>query len=88
MINPPNYKVWAINKEYLNNKDLEIIKNKDIIKDENLLELQVWEYNPKLFTKNDIVDIVSLYATLKEENGERIEQALEEVLEGEIWYTD
>lgn len=88
MINPPNYKVRAINEGYLNNKDLEIVKNKDIIKDEKLVELQIWEYNPKLFTKKDIVDTMSLYASLKEENDERIEQALEEVLRGEIWYTD
>lgn len=88
MINSPNYKVRAITKEFLNNKDLEIVKNKDIIKDEKLVELQIWEYNPKLFTKKDIVDTMSLYASLKEENDERIEQALEEVLLGEIWYTD
>lgn len=87
MINPPKYKVRAINQEYLSNRDLEIIKNEDIIKDENLVELQIWEYNPKLFTKKHVVDTMSLYASLKEENDERIEQALEEVLRGEIWYT-
>ena len=87
MLNPPNYKVRAIYEGYLNSKDLEIIKNEDIIKDEKLVELQIWRYNPKLFAKEDTVDKVSLYASLKEENDERIEQALEEVLRGEIWYT-
>lgn len=88
MINPPNCKVRAINDGYLNDKDLEIIKNTDIIKDENLVELQVWSYDPKLFIKNNIVDIASLYLTLKEENDERIEQALEEALRDQTWYTD
>lgn len=85
MINPPNYKVRAINDGYLNSKNLEIVKNKDIVKDEKLVELQIWEYNPRLFTRRDIVDPVSLYASLKEETDERIEQALEEVLRGEKW---
>lgn len=88
MLNPPNYKVRAIYEEYLKGKDLEIIKNEDIIKDEKLVELQIWGYDPKHFTKKDIIDRVSLYASLKEENDERIEQALEEALRGGIWYTD
>jgi hypothetical protein len=88
MINPPKYKVRAIYTEDLKLNDLEIIENIDIIKDENLVEIQIWEYNPRIFTKKSIVDIVSLYASLKEENDERIEQALEEVLRGEKWYTD
>ncbi len=88
MINPPGHKVRAIYDENLNKNDLEIIKNKDIIKDEKLLELQIWKYNPKIFTKKDIVDPASLYVSLEKENDERIEQALEEVLRDEIWYMD
>lgn len=88
MLNPPNYKVRAIYEGYLESEDLETIKNEDIINDERLVELQIWGYDPKLFTKKDIVDRVSLYASLKEENDERIEQALEEALGGGTWYTD
>lgn len=88
MINPPGHKVRAIHSEDLNKNNLEIINNKDIIKDKKLIELQIWEYEPKFFTMKDIVDNVSLYASLKKENDERIEQALEEVLRGEEWYMD
>jgi len=88
MINPPDHKVKAIYSDDLNKNNLEVINNKDIIRDENLLELQIWEYDPKLFTMSDIVDRVSLYASLKNENDERIEQALEEVLREEKWYMD
>ena len=88
MLNPPNYKVRAIYEEYFVSEDLETIANEDIINDERLVELQIWGYDPKLFTKKDIVDRVSLYASLKEENDERIEQALEEALGGGTWYTD
>ena len=88
MINPTGHKVRAIYGNDLNIKDLEIVKNEDIIKDEKLLELQVWEYDPKLFANKDIVDRASLYSSLKKENDERIEQALQEVLRDEIWYMD
>lgn len=88
MINPPGYKIRAIYGDNLMGSDLEIIKNRDIVKDENLVELQMWEYDPKLFAKEGNVDIVSLYASLKEDKDERVEQALEEVLRGEKWYTD
>ncbi len=88
MINSPEFKVRAIYHKYFDSRDLEIIRNDDIVKDKKIVELQVWEYNPQLFTKIDIVDKASLYASLKEENDERIEQALDEVLQGEEWYTD
>jgi len=88
MINPPNHKIRAIEEGCLNSSDLEIVKNKDLIKDEKLVELQIWGYDPKLFAKNNMIDVVSLYASLQGENDERIEQALEEVLRGEKWYMD
>jgi hypothetical protein len=67
---------------------IEIIKNKDLIKDAKLVELQLWDYDPRLFADGNHVDLLSLYASLTEENDERVEQALFEVLRGEKWYTD
>lgn len=88
MINPPGHPIMAIDRNKLNKKQIEIVKNKDLIKDAKLVELELWDYDPGLFSKNHHVDILSLYATLKEETNERIEQALEEVLRNEPWYTD
>ncbi len=88
MINPPGYSIVAMHEEQFNSQKIEIIKNKDIIKDKNMVELQLWDYEPKRFSDKHHVDPLSLYASLKEENDERIEQALEEVLRGEPWYTD
>ncbi len=82
--NPPGYKARAIYEDYYG----EFVTNEDQIKDENLVELQVWEYDPKLFTKGHIVDPVSLYASLQEEQKERIEQALEEVIRGKKCYME
>lgn len=88
MMNPPGHPVRAISRGQLNKQEIEIIKNKDIVKDEKLVELEIWDYEPKQFTDKKHVDLMSLYASLKEEKDERIEQALEEVLQGETWYTD
>lgn len=88
MINPPDHPIMAIDRKRLNNGQIEIVKNKDLIKDEKLVELELWDYDPGLFSNKRHVDLLSLYASLKEETDERVEQALEEVLRGELWYTD
>lgn len=88
MINPPGYLVRAISHIQLNKIGFDIVENKDKVKDEKLVEVQIWDYDPELFSKKNHVDLMSLYATFKEENDERIEQAIEEVLRGEEWYTD
>ena len=88
MINPPGHPVVAIDKNKLNKEQIEIVKNKDMIKDAQLAEIQLWDYDPKLFSYKHHVDILSLYASLGEETDERIEQAFDEILRGEPWYTD
>lgn len=88
MLNPPNYLVRAIGADNFNKENLDIIDNKDIIKDEDSLELQIWKYDPRLFTSNNVVDKASLYLSLKHETDERVEQALKYMLQGEQWYMD
>ncbi|HMM69801.1 MAG TPA: helix-turn-helix domain-containing protein [Gudongella oleilytica] len=88
MINPPRNKVVAIDKNKLKTIKLEIIQNNDFIKDKKLVEIELWNYDPKLFSNKQYVDLLSLYTSLKDNDDERVEQALEEVLRGETWYTD
>ena len=88
MINPPGHPIMAIDRNKLNNEQVEVVNNKDLIKDTKLVELELWDYDPGLFSNNGHVDLLSLYASLKDETDERVEQALEEVLRGEPWYTD
>ena len=88
MINPPGHPIMAIDRNKLNNEQIEVVKNKDLIKDIKLIELELWDYDPGLFSNNHHVDLLSLYASIREETDERVEQALEEVLRGEPWYTD
>ncbi len=88
MINPPGHPVRAIGQNQFNKQYIEIIRNKDLIKDTKPVELQIWGYNPKQFSDKQHLDILSLYASLREEKDDRIEQALQEVLRGKPWYTD
>ena len=88
MINPPVHSIMAMERNKLNKQQVEIVKNIDLIKDKELVELELWDYNPRLFSDKHHVDLLSLYASLKEETDERIQQALEEALRGETWYTD
>lgn len=47
--------------------------------------LEVWKYNPELLANNNNVDPLSLYLSLKENPDERIEMALEQIIEKYIW---
>lgn len=88
MINPPDHPIMAIDRNKLNKEQIEVVKNKDLIKDTKLVEVELWDYDPRLFSNKDHVDLLSLYVSLREETDERVEQALEEILRGEPWYTD
>lgn len=88
MINPPKRPVRAISKQNAKAINKHIVKNRDRIADQNLVELQIWNYDPKILSENNYVDIVSLALSVSDLNDERIDQALEERLKGELWYTE
>ena len=84
LINPPNMNSIAIDKSLSDQYELKPVderweENKDLIR------LELWKYNPALFVKNGVVDPISLYMTLSDIVDERIEGALEEMLEGYKW---
>jgi DNA-binding MarR family transcriptional regulator len=84
MINPPNLPVYAISAQHWREwKQLDV---KEIPSPEDAdFELEIWNYDPKLFAKNDIVDPFSLYLSLKDFEDERIESALIEMMENVAW---
>ena len=89
MINPPEHSIVAIDYKKLYELQYYVENKDDYIYDKKPIEVQLWDYDPKMFThNNDHVNLISLYASLKDERDERIEQALNEVLRGETWYRD
>jgi len=55
------------------------------VEDEGTCRVQLWRYDPALFSKEGKVDTFSLYLSLYEEDDERIESALEQMMENVAW---
>lgn len=51
-------------------------------------QVQVWRYDPGLLARKEVVDPFSLYLSLREEQDERVQMALEELMEVETWSGD
>ena len=49
------------------------------------LEIEVWRYSPHLLSNGDVVDRLSLYLDLREDEDERVQSALEEMMRGVEW---
>jgi hypothetical protein len=85
MMNPPPHPVYAMSLTLFNAR----MKNEawEILPDgsSDKIELQLWRYNPVLFSKENKIDKLSLYLSLKDNGDERIESALEELLEDFKW---
>jgi DNA-binding MarR family transcriptional regulator len=66
-----------------------IYKESNIVKaaadDPESLEVQVWSYDPELFSSDGMVDRLSLFLSLKDNGDERVEAALEEMMEAMAW---
>lgn len=48
-------------------------------------ELEIWRYDPRLLSQSGVVDPLSLFLSLEGTNDERVEGALDELLEGVKW---
>lgn len=48
-------------------------------------ELEVWSYSPALFGKNGVADRFSLFLSMREDNDERVQSALEAMMEQVEW---
>jgi len=86
MISPPENKEYAIYKEdwYKLAKKESVKRLIEPSQTESNIKLQVWYYPPDLRKGKNIVDKYSLYLSLKGEKDERIEHALEEMMEEEF----
>lgn len=49
------------------------------------LEIEIWTYAPRVLAKDDVVDPLSLYLELRQDVDERVQAALEEMMEKVSW---
>ncbi len=80
MLNEPNYPEYAISREGWKVMEKAGI-DKIPVEEPGTCLLQVWCYDPKVLEVDGYVDPFSLYLSLQDENDERVEMALEEMME-------
>ena len=79
MLNEESRQCWALTRKEL--KALDIVTDKQF--GEN--EIQVWKYNPKMLSTEGVVDKLSLYLSLKDNDDERIQIELERLINEMSW---
>jgi DNA-binding MarR family transcriptional regulator len=77
MLNPPRINCYATGV-------IEKWKDKledTLIDESQQVELQIWKYNPQILSRNSTVDVLSLAMCYVDDTDERVEEAVEEMLE-------
>lgn len=87
MLVPPTPPVKAISRKkwkvLQENPTLQIIPKPS--RDLAAVELEIWKYDPRKLTQNQQVDPLSLYLSLQHETNERVEEAIEHMMNRIKW---
>lgn len=80
-LNEPMVGFFAATSEKIKNMDENCFIDKyDVVSDEYLV-VEQFKYNPAFLSKSHYIDVISLYAQMKDNADERVQMALEELLE-------
>ena len=85
MLNYPKCTVYAMDKKLIKDIPKEAIVEPKFMKDSNYVEIELWKYNPSVYTSDETVDIVSLVQSLKDVEDERVEMQIEDIMEEYKW---
>lgn len=80
MLNVPQIKCFAIDSI---SRWKDVMTN-NLLDSENQMAVEMWRYNPHLLSKEDKVDELSLALSLRDDADERVEAAVDEMLE-KLW---
>ena len=80
----PSIKTYAVSNEQLKNINEKDFLNKYDLYTDDYMILEQFKYNPAFVSKSDTIDIISLYAQLKDDDDQRIQIALEELMEEKL----
>ena len=79
MLNPSRVKTYAVyDKEY----DQTLLEE-ELVNPEKQVKVEIWKYDPSIFSDKNMVDNISLVLSFRENTDERIEEAIEELMERE-----
>lgn len=83
-INPEKEVQLAISQDEL--KNILVSEEQEYPRDYDCkYSVQIWRYNPEILAENGVVDPLSLYLSLNWSDNERIEMALEQLIEIQKW---
>jgi DNA-binding MarR family transcriptional regulator len=85
MLNYPKRTVFAMDKKVVKDIPQEAIVEPKLMTDNDYIEIELWKYNPSVYTSDEMVDIVSLVQSLKDVEDERVEMQIEEIMEEYKW---
>ena len=85
MLTSPNVNVAACGPHSTLAREKGIAKENSGFLADNFVQLQVWKYDPLPLMRNNRIDTVSLYMSLKDSTNERVQACLEEMLDKEQW---
>ncbi len=80
MLNPGIIATYAVYHKLFDKKHL----MNELVDPDNQICLEVWEYDPKQFAKDNTADSLSVALSLKDCEDERVEEAVEDLLEKEL----
>jgi len=80
MLNPSRFRTYAVYEKDFDKTQL----IDELIDPEVQVKVEIWAYDPQLFTHTNIADSLSIVLSLKENKDERIEEVLEDILEKEL----
>lgn len=76
MLNPSRIRTYAVYEKDFDNSQL----IDELIDPDVQVKVEIWAYNPQLFSHTNIADTLSIVLSLKENKDERIEKILEDIL--------
>ena len=76
MLNPSRIRTYAVYEKDFDNSQL----IDELIDPDVQVKVEIWAYDPQLFTHTNIADTLSIVLSLKENKDERIEKILEDIL--------
>lgn len=85
MLNYPKYTVFAMDKKLIKDIPKDAIVEPKLMTDNDYVEIELWKYNPLVYTSDEMVDIVSLVQSLKDAEDERVEMQIEEIMKEYKW---
>lgn len=85
MLAPPSNPVYAVDVNGWKSMNLLYSIEELPTPEPQSYEIEIWNYSPLLFQEDDVVDRFSLYLSLQDSNDERVQSALEKMMEEALW---